>query len=397
MKKKIATTPRLVKGKKWYIYFSIRNPKTNKMSPQKIYRGFKDLKTEEEKINWGNELIKEFTNKIKAGWTPWDFGDSIYEDEIQYKNESLSFGALKNNNNTVRMLSSTFLQDIKNGLKPKTYATYQSKLRIFNQYLEHKILDQYDISLIDNKVIKEFFEWLIYERKLDKVTIKGYKIKIKKFFDFLIKKEIVFKNPIYDLPKCHKVIDNAPRPFFKYDLKKYLTFIQDKDPQLFLACLMQYYCAIRPGTELRLLKIKDIDVWRSKIYINSIDSKMGRKEVIDIPEQLKDILTNRFHVQNYNSEFYLFSHHGIPGKTSLGHNNLRNRFNKYRDLLNMSKDYKFYSLKHTGASLLLDSGVSITELMSHLRHTDIESTYHYIKTHTGAGSDKIKHEFPDPM
>lgn len=161
---------------------------------------------------------------------------------------------------------------------------------------------------------------------------------------------------------------------------------------------MQFFCAIRPGTELRLLKIKHINFWSHNILINIIDSKMQREEVINIPNQLFSLMTNTYQLQNYDKEFYVFSKNGMPGGTPLGTNNMRNRFNKFRDVLNLSKDYKYYSLKHTGASMLLDSGkFNLRELMDHLRHHDINSTYHYIRKYRGNTSEKIKNSFPNPF
>ncbi len=72
MKKKIATVPRLVEGNNgdWYVYFSVCNPLTGKMVPQKIYKGFKDCVTPAQKRAWGKSLVNELTEKLKAGWSP---------------------------------------------------------------------------------------------------------------------------------------------------------------------------------------------------------------------------------------------------------------------------------------------------------------------------------------
>jgi site-specific recombinase XerD len=77
-------------------------------------------------------------------------------------------------------------------------------------------------------------------------------------------------------------------------------------------------------------------------------------------------------------------------------NTLRERFNKYRDRLNLSPSYKWYSFKHTGAGKLLESGASIAELMNQLGHTDIASTYRYIRQHFGERSEHVRNNFPNP-
>lgn len=394
----IATKPRIVISNtgKWYIYFSVRNPKTGKLEPVKLEKGFKLLPDDEAKQKHGEKLIKEYSEKIKRGWTPWNKEEYIYEDQIQYKNEADRFGYQKKAKGTARMFSSDFLLFKKKSLKQKTYSSYQSKMRIFCQWLENKGYGEYDVSAISNKIILDFFEYLSVERDLDKVTVKMYRVKIHSFFEYLIKNKKIFNNPVFNIPIGKKKKDNAPKPIFPGDLERLLRTIQREDPQLFLACNMQFFCAIRPGTELRLLKIKHIDFWGKCITINQLDDKRNRQEIINIPAQLFELISNVYQLQNYDREKYIFGHAGMPGDAPLGANTMRNRFNKIRDRLNLSKEYKYYSLKHTGAGMLLDSGFNLIEIMEHLRHTDIDSTYHYIRKLKGMKSDKIREHFPNP-
>ncbi len=399
MKDVVATKPRVIEsnGKNgWYVYFSVKDPLTGKMCPVKIERGFRKCTTDEERKAWGKKLVREYTKKLKAGWTPWHQDDKIYDDEIVYKNEGERFGVRRKGRACVRLCASEFLQYKAKSLKPKTLSSYKSKMRIFCLWLEHNDYGEYDISAIDNKIILEFFNYVTNERDLDKVTVKTYQIKIHAFFDYLIKNRYVLSNPVHDIPAVRKKRDMAPRRIFKGDLRHLLETIKTEDPQLYLGCMMQFYCAIRPGTELRLLKIKHIDFWGRTIVINSLDAKNAHEEGVSIPEQLLALLTDVYHLQNYDPEMYVFGKHGIPGHKPLGKNNMRNRFNKFRDSLGLSRDYKYYSFKHTGASTLIEAGFNITEIMQHLRHSDIESTYHYIRRRKGNSSREIQENFPDP-
>jgi len=76
---------------------------------------------------------------------------------------------------------------------------------------------------------------------------------------------------------------------------------------------------------------------------------------------------------------YVFGRYGYPSETPTGKNTLRQRFNKYRDALHISKDIKFYSWKHTGAISMVNNGVSVWELQHHMRHTSITTTEEYIR------------------
>lgn len=395
----VATKPRVIvsNSNKWYVYFSVRNPKTGKLSPVKLEKGFKLCANDSERQELGKKLVHEYTLKLRKGWTPWSNDEFIFDDQIMYKHETDSYGSRRKSKTTVRMLVSQYLEPKKLSQKPKGYSSYQSKFRIFTLWLEKNGYEDYDISAIDNKIILRFFDYLITERKLDKVTIKNYRVRLNSFFTWLVKNRKAVNNPIHDIPTGVKTCDNSARPILPGDIDELLDRIEKNDPQLYLACLMQFFCAIRPGTELRSLKIKDIDFWNGTIHINMLDSKTGRSEIICMPNQLKELITDTYRLQKYDRELYVFSLNGMPGTKLLGKNNMRNRFNKYRDDLELSREYKFYSFKHTGAGMMMDCGnFNIRELMEHLRHTDINSTFHYIRRYKGSSSEKIREKFPDP-
>ena len=73
------------------------------------------------------------------------------------------------------------------------------------------------------------------------------------------------------------------------DLKILVPYIKEDYPQLYLACMIEYYCFIRPGRELRLLKIGDIDIQDGLITIRQENAKNKLKQVVTMPQQLINI------------------------------------------------------------------------------------------------------------
>jgi integrase len=71
------------------------------------------------------------------------------------------------------------------------------------------------------------------------------------------------------------------------------------------------------------------------------------------------------------------------------------RFNKFRDELNLSKEIKFYSWKHSGASELKDAGANMYEIQRHFRHKSVTTTEQYWRKRLGGTKDNIKKSFPD--
>lgn len=387
--------PRLSKGKAWAIEFYCLYPKTGKLERFKVYKGFKNLSSEEEKLKHAQKLIKAYSEKLKSGWRPWDQNIYIYKDEIEYFNVSTRFNKLSKDNSHIRKHLSDFLTETKLRVKAKTYESYQSKTRLFCHWLENNGYEKHRIFEISEKIVKEFFTYLIEERKLDRDTIEKYKQNLRQMFVFFKQKKLITDLPTETIVLPDKTKDLAARPIMDSDLKKLLKYIAENDRQMLLACLMQFYLCCRPGTELRLMKILDIDLYNNKITIPQANGKTG-KRIITMPEALVEIC-KQYELTYFDRDFYVFSQNGKPGAKALGKNYFNRKFVEYRNKLKLPSVYKFYSFKHTGAGKLLESGATLAEVKSHLGHTSFESTLAYVKRHFGEKSEKIINFNPDVM
>lgn len=382
-------------GDVWHIEYSYRCAKTDRMIRKRISKLFSSL-TDEPAINAAAApVIKEISAKLLRGWTPPDDYINSYTDVVEYHQTALMYGRKKKANRTVRYVVSKFI-DSKISCKKSTIQNYTVKLRMFALWCDSKKLTETDISAITNALMLEFFDYLRTIKKSDPATQKHYRTMMWSFFNWAVIHKYLHENPVYDVKIPRKTTDYGAKPFLQHDATRLLHLIKKGDPQLYLACLFQYYLGIRPGTELRLLKIKDLDLYNNSITVNMDNAKNGKKKTIDVPKQLTNLCIEEYQLQLYPREHYVFSNIGMPGKKPLSKNNMRERFNRFRDALNLPDYYKYYSFKHYGAGRLLNSGASIEELMRHLRHQSIETTHEYIKEHFGERNQRIINHFPTP-
>jgi len=120
-----------------------------------------------------------------------------------------------------------------------------------------------------------------------------------------------------------------------------------------------------------------------------MEAKNNKTEIVTIPPFLINEMKS-MHIHEFqNKELYLFGKFGQPGLEPPGKNTLRNRFNRYREELNISKDHKFYSWKHTGAISLLENGAQPYDIKNHLRHASFATTEVYLKKQSGNTSKLI--------
>lgn len=402
MKKlKLYRLPRLCNAggdlsKQWWVEIAYRDPRDGKMKRKRYLTGFSELKTRKARNEFAEKMIKELTNKLKAGWNPLDDQEQVaYVDELEYHQAAQVYGRKRESIKNIHFYGSEYITMMKNTKAKKTFESYRGKIRLLIAWLEKNKMDGNDISTIDSVVLSKFFDHLIIDLKLAGPTIEKYRITTARLFQFMIDKGAILKNPIPKVIIPEVGEDYAAVPFLDDDMHALLDAIREEDPQLYLAALLQYFCFIRPGDELLKLKIGQINFSKRTIFIPKDITKVRVARTIDIPNQLYDLLVEQG-IHRMNKELLVIGQFGRPGMNGIGLNTLRMRFNKFRDRLKLSQHYKWYSFKHTGAGKLLESGATIAELMNQLGHTDITSTYHYIKRHFGETSQHVRTKFPDP-
>jgi len=366
---------------------------TNKLERFRIYKGFTKLAGVQLQDH-AKKLIAYYSKKLQAGWRPWDDENVIYQDEIEYNAVAKGFGNKKNDSNHLRRWISDFLNFKKSEVAKKTFQDYTSKLRQFTLWLEKNKYDDLLIADITNDIIIKFFNYLIQTRQLDKATVKKYRQVLYAMFAYFQTKKLIKELPMNNLPKAIKRKDVAARPFFDKHIKKYLECVSKEDPQLFLASMFQFFLLCRPGQELRLLKIQDVDIQRQTVYINTVSAKKSESRRIAMPNALVEIC-EACNLLKAPGHFYLFTKEGVPGEIPVGKNYFNNHFRAFRIKLGLPDTYKFYSFKHTGAGKLMESGATLAELMNQLGHTRFESTIHYVRRHFGERSEKVMNLRPE--
>lgn len=370
--------------KDWYVEWAFRIPGEIKPKRQREYSKL-NLPSAEERYKAAEEVIAEKTEWLKSGEYLNGKVDRVFVDELTYRNEAKLYGEVLRTVTTTRTYINDFLALVRHQVNDKSYSNYVSKLRIFNSFIESNKLDFISVRNISRQHIIDFATKLAEGGK-SRATIKKYVQILHSYFDFLVDKGIIEFNPANRIPGLGKIVDMSATPFHSDERKRLKEAISTNDPQLWLACEIQYYCAIRPGTEIRLMRVGWIDFDRRKLRVPVDEAKSNRVDIVDIPGFLYDNLKQ---LQHYDKSLYVFGKFGRPGPEPLGKNTLRNRFNQYREALGIATDRKFYSWKHTGAIQLLDNGLKPHDVQGHLRHKSFATTEAYIKKRAGNLEGKV--------
>nr|WP_319570258.1 phage integrase N-terminal SAM-like domain-containing protein [uncultured Draconibacterium sp.] len=398
-RKKIAILPKLYDAngnmkKKWFVYFSYKNPANDKMKRFRVFEGFATLYTKKDRYEHAENLIQEYTNRLNQGWNPFDedLKGGVYEDSLTYATVARVYKSARASNKTFNYYSNQFLPEVE-GMARKTYLNYVSKYRIFNTWLNREGLAGNDLRTITPEIVRAFFLFLINDEKLAKITVTKYKHMLERFFDWCVNNKHIKTSPMVDIPSTKRQNDTAPRPIHEADINKLVDTIKETDRQLWLSVQLEYYCFMRP-VEIRLSRVSWFDLSRGVISVPAEVVKTTKNKTVIIPDVFREYLMNEWKLHLLPPDYFLIGQNGIPGIKPLGDNNLRNRFNIIRDRLRLPKEYKLYSFKHTGNARTADAGFSMYDRQRQNGHTSMKSTEEYLKNKIGFQSEDLQKHFP---
>ena len=293
-KKAVVVLPHLVDAggdmnKDWYVEYSMRDPYTGKMKRFREYAGFKSIDTAEGRYALGQQLVNDLKEKMAKGWSPFEGMPTTYEDNIVMSHIAKRWGNEREGVVTIRVHLSEFLAMKKIEVTQKSYQTYQSKLRIFCEWAEHSGIDKIHVGFITTEHIQDFLRMIAESKQLSRLTLQKYEQILHSFFDWLIRvKKVVKENPVTDIPRMGRVVDQAAKPIPDKERSLLLAAMRKYDRQLWIVCQLQYYCAIRPG-ECRLLKVGDIDFESGVIRVPQDVSKNRQTEAVSMPAQIVNL------------------------------------------------------------------------------------------------------------
>ena len=288
----------------------------------------------------------------------------------------------------------SFLATVKIKSKNTTYLSYVSTTRIFSEWLAQSGFKDTQLAHINAEIIERFSVYLA--ENLDRPTCQKYNTNLRQVFKYAMSHGEISSIPfdLFVLPQKRE--DNSAQVIPSDHNKILLEDIRKHDRQLYLACLTEYCTFVRPGKELRLMKVGDIDFTKGTITVRAENAKNGKKRTLTMPDQLlAEYKAQRIHFAD--KKLYVFGARKKPDVKPCSVNMLGYRFRKYRNRNKLSSGYKLYSFKHSGASVLHKSGVvSMREMMDHLGHSNMASSQHYIRSIGAEINQEIKTQFPKP-
>ena len=391
--KKDYTEPKLYTAngdlsKRWYIYFSYKNPKTGKLERQSpIYAKANRRKTKEDRLQILTTYRKVLLRLLREGFNPYLDNSIVYQKKQQKSNAQ----ALNSDASTTIVGSSSAMTvveafDFTLTIKEKTVATttYKSYRSRVNKFLEWLATNHPTVKTID-KVSKNIFMQFL-NHVLQQTSARNrnnYRIEIGSLLQTMEDNDIIAQSFIKKIP----VLKSTPERNKTYTSEKQeqiFDFLENKDPLLLLYIKFISYNFLRP-IEVNRLRVGDLNLKDKMIRFKAKNSAFKTKIIPDILlKELPDL-------SNVNEDYFLFTPNAIGGLWVATESNRRDHFSKrfkkvVKEPFNLGKDYGLYSFRHTYITklyrkLVIDSSPfeARSKLMQITGHNSMSALQKYLR------------------
>jgi len=398
-------------SKRWYVYYSFRNPKTGKLKRLKnIYGSVNSFKNKEDRLALLSRYRKRLLNLLKEGYDPYVNNTALYQSKIATKttkkvpivnSKKQSFEAStkveapkievsvsENKENAESKSNFSLREAFDYSLKLKEKLVGKRTLQDY-QYASNALVKWANENHPDIKSIDQFNKKAAMDY-LNDVLLRSssrnrnnYRLSLSSLMQILEDNEIITENPM----KKTSVLRTVPKrnkAYNKADQEKIFEYLEKEDPILLLFIKFVSYNFLRP-LEVCRLKVKDFDLNNNTIQFKAKNSPLKTKL---IPKILLDELPD---LSKLDPDAYLFTPNKIGGTWETSETNKRGYFTKQfkevvKDHFNLDKNQGLYSFRHTFITKLYralvknsSSHAAKSELMGITGHSTMDALEKYLR------------------
>lgn len=346
--------------KQWYVHFRMNNPNTGERKQFRFSFGINYIKNKQERIYEANALVKALKEKLADGWCPFPI------DEVEYET---IYSALQG------------ITAIKwESLRPRTKHSYKVVLDIFYEWIKRKGFDELKPSEFTSNEAMLYMDYLSTEKKLTGRTWNNRLSSMKIFFNYLVDRDLIAKNPFRKIKKQQESRSTRNYAFSDREESIVKDYLLNNEKALYNYIHFIYYCFLRPY-ELSHLKIGDIDLISWTITVRGECSKNKKTESVVIPNSMVPIIKS-MNLERYDKDWYIFSYGILPGpERNKSYDKITPKHKKILSKLSINPNCTLYSWKATGViKCYRATNNDIYSVMRQCRHHDISMTQIYMKS-----------------
>ena len=381
--------PRLVKSEAegWYILYYPFDKQKNTITRKRKFIP-KEYKTEESKLAYAKDVIKKLHVLLSSGY------------HID-RNRKATQETEESKNKRVLSVDEVIVNYIKycTNISKNTPHEISSKLSLIERFFKWAESNGYLIVKPSDVTIEcahQFCDHLIIDYGLAPKTFNNALGRLRNFYNVSMKRNWIEKreNPFSTIDTQKTGYGEKNIPFSNEQLNDMIPYIKENDPYLYKFIAFIYYAFMR-CSEIKKLKVKNVDLENRLLRIEVKQSKVKKFDVLPISDELYEVILS-LGVEGANPNHYLFSSDLRISNVPMSVNWTTDHFRKVKDHFDLDPNYTIYGFKHTAVCRWYEYEKDIVRIQRMCRHTTIEMTARYLKS-LGLLTDVFKIETLPPL
>jgi integrase len=275
----------------------------------------------------------------------------------------------------------------------KHFKDYNQKLEKFSKWILSNDYHKVPLGDFSYTTIEKFRDEELKE--MSNRTVRNYLNTISSVFQIHNKyNDPQVRNPTH-------LVEKDPIPvgknlaFTPKQQKQQLTFIKNSNfPHYELAVKTMFYTLARTDELFKLQRWMIGAKHPDQIHMPDYICKNASEKNITITGDLHELFV-RYGIYNLQGDYYVFAKNFLPGKVPYKSKYAGNRFREnVLEPLSFSKDYTFYSWKHTGVCMWYKAGNSIADIQQQAGWTDPQTFKVYLKSLGLFNNNGLKEKSP---
>ena len=188
------------------------------------------------------------------------------------------------------------------------------------------------------------------------------------------------KNPFGKIKKLPESEGTRHYPYTDKQISEIKKYVLKNDPYLWFIISFIYYGLFRVS-ELKRLKVDDIDLENNKLYVYGRTSKVKKYAVLPISPAFKKVI-EQMNLEDYPKDYFLFTASRKPSPIKMGENYVTTHYKKVKKAVGIDNDnrYSVYGFKHTAVCNWYKKTKDIIRIQRMCRHKHVTTTEIYLKS-----------------
>ena len=364
--------PKLTEGKLWYISYYVKNPATGKL--RRIRVKVNRIKGIRERRKAAKVIMAAIEEKLVLGWNP-------FMEEVAPRAGTPLFDALD-----------TFLSVKEKEMEGQSIQTYRSYVRVFRTWLEKEGLHLATPAAAFTKDMGRGFLDRLEEREdVSPRTYNNYLSFLCSLWEWMADRGFVAENIFRNFKrKPRRLMQKKRRLLTPDEINRLFSFLERENPEYLAVVVLCYCCFIRPK-EIALLHCEDIDLRKGLVHVRAETAKNDNESYRTIPDAVRPYLER---LDLSRPDWYLFGKNSgrsgdfTPGRQAVD----KKKFSDYwssvvRPACRFGNDIQLYSLKDTGITGMIESGVAINLVQQQADHSSVAMTAIYVGKSPAANAE----------